>query len=109
MRRQKNKVQLVKIMKNQITIKNLESVVLRINKLTGSPESSYTKNANGKFTANIGNYHLDGAYGGYALHRMQSIGGGVQDIFHGHFTKRELSEKMFAFIAGIEATQKPAN
>ena len=97
-------------MKNQITIKNLESVVLRINKLTGSPESSYTKNANGKFTANIGNYHLDGAYGGYALHRMQSIGGGVQDVFRiGHVSKRELYNAMFAFISGIEATQKPAN
>ena len=91
-------------MKTQITLKNLEAVVLRINKITGNPETSYTMSADGKYTANIGNYHLDGAYGGYALYRMQSIGGGVQDVFRtGHVSKRQLYNSMFAFIEGIEA------
>ena len=87
-----------------ITVKHLEAIVSRINRMTNSPQEPWTRQ-DGKTVANIGCYHLDGAYGGYALHRMQSIGGGVQDIFRGHFTKRELSEKMFAFIAGIEAVQ----
>ena len=93
-----------KTMKTQITLANLEAVVLRINKMTGNPETSWTKNADGRHTANIGNYHLDGAYGGYALHRMQSVGGGVQDVFRiGHVSKRELYHQMFAFVAGIES------
>ena len=93
-------------MKNKITRKNLEAVVLRINEMTGNPVAAYTKSADGKYVANVGNYHLDGAYGGYALHRMQSTGGGIQDVFRiGHVSKRELYNSMFAFIEGIEAAK----
>lgn len=37
---------------------------------------------------------------------MGNASGGVTDIFHGHFTKRELSNKMDAFIKGLEVAQK---
>lgn len=76
---------------NRVTVKDLEAIVNRINTITSSPATSYTKLADGKFKANIGNYHLDGAYGGYALYRMDNIGGGVQDVLRvGHVPKREL-------------------
>lgn len=87
----------------RVTQKDLEAIVKRINLITNSPETSYTKDASGKYTANIGNYHLDGAYGGYALHRMVSEGGAIEDVLSvGHVSKPELQRLMFAFIAGLQ-------
>jgi hypothetical protein len=90
-------------MANTITLKNLQSVVDRINKATGSPVEQYTK-VNGKLLANIGNYHLSGAYGGYALHRMDNLSGGITDISNsGHMTKRVLYDMLHMYLAGYEA------
>ena len=73
---------------------------MRLNRDTGSPETSYTKQGN-KFIANVGNYHLDGAYGGYELCRMVGPGGGVSDVFRcGHISKRDLSNRISAMLAG---------
>ena len=86
-----------------ITLKMLESIVTRINTITNSPIEAYSK-VNDKYTANIGNYHLNGAYGGYALHRMHNISGGVSDVFQcGHVSKREMLNRLNAFIAGHNA------
>ena len=83
---------------------NLEAVVNRINGLTESPDKPYVKIGD-KYVAQIGCYHLSGAYGGYALHRMVNDGGGTADVLHsGHVPKRELYELMHAFIRGIEST-----
>ena len=90
------------------TTKDLEKLVERLNNLTGNPATPYTKDENEKFKANIGNYHLDGAYGGYALHQMCSVGGGVNEIFGGHMPKRELFGKIQAMLIGIETTKKEA-
>ena len=91
-----------------VTLKMLESVVTRINTITNSPIETYSK-VNDKYTANIGNYHLSGAYGGYALHRMHNISGGVSDVFQcGHVSKRELMNRMQSFIAGYNAAQDNA-
>ena len=86
---------------DRITQKNLEIYVDRINQATNSPMAAYTKK-DGKFTANIGNYHLDYAYGGAKLVRMCNEGGGISTISTGGYgTKRELYEWMRAFLAGI--------
>jgi hypothetical protein len=83
---------------NQITVKFLQAQVDRLNRIAGTPLAPYV---NGK--AQIGCYHLSGAYGGYALHQMSSDGGGVTDVLRcGHQPKRELSNRLSAFIAGIE-------
>ena len=49
---------------------DLAAVVRRINLITKSPLEPCTKLKSGKFKANIGNYHLDSAYGGHQLVRM---------------------------------------
>lgn len=88
-----------------ITESQLQAICDRINRMTGNPLASYTKTDSGH-KANIGNYHIDHAYGGVSLHRMMSEGGAVKDIFRcGHVPKRELAEKMWAFVHGIEAVQ----
>ncbi len=87
---------------SRITIKNLEYQVSRINQLTGSPETAYTK-IDGKFKANIGHYHLDQAYGGVKLVRMDNECGGISLVSrNGYGTKRDLSVWMDAFITGLE-------
>lgn len=89
---------------NTITKKDLENVVDRINRATNSPMTPYTQ-TDGKYTANIGNYHLDWAYGGVCLVRTDSEGGGIQSILPGFVSKRELYEKMHAFLRGIDAVK----
>lgn len=84
------------------TKQELQSLCDWINKLTNSPMEPWTVDDAGKYRANIGNYHISGAYGGVSLERMVTDGGGVQSIFGGFTPKRELADKMRAFIKGLE-------
>lgn len=87
----------------RITMQDLEAVVSRLNKLCRTPEVPWTRDKNGKFKANIGNYHLSGAYGGWTLHQMDNESGGVEvPIRCGYVSKRELYNLLQAFINGIE-------
>lgn len=89
----------------RITQKDLEYLVKRINEITSSPIESYRKREIG-FTANIGNYHLDYAYGGVQLVRMVNENGGIETISrHCHCPKRELYNWMQAFLAGLNYTK----
>lgn len=88
---------------NRITESNLNFLVKRINEVTGSPAEPYTKLKNGKFKANIGNYHLDWAYGGVKLVRMHSGGGGIKEVLHSGFTtKRDLYNQLHSFLIGLD-------
>jgi hypothetical protein len=90
----------------RITKNMLDMRVEYLNKITNSPAKPYQRDARGKLVANPGNFHLDGAYGGYSLCRMSTTGGGCSDVFStGHMPKRELFEKLCAFIQGIEFHQ----
>ena len=87
----------------RITERDLKAVVNRINQITGSPLEPYTKQDDGGFKANPGNYHLDHAYGGVSLKRMCNEGGGVSDVINsGYTTKRDLYNLMQAYIRGLE-------
>jgi hypothetical protein len=87
----------------RITQKMLEGKADYLNKITGSPAEQWHKDRiNGKYKANIGNYHISYAYGGASLHRMVSEGGGVSTpLGHGHVPKRELLNLMEAYIRGL--------
>ena len=54
----------------RITRGMLDKKVEHLNKITGNPSAPWTRLENGKLRANIGNYHLSGAYGGWSLHQM---------------------------------------
>lgn len=89
-----------------ITQIQLQAVCDRINRTAGTPLESWVKDSMGRNKANIGNYHIDSAYGGVSLHQMLSDGGGVRDVFQcGHVTKRALINRMFAFIEGLETAK----
>lgn len=86
----------------RITKKDLEILVNTINELTNSPLESYSKNKQGKYTSNIGNFHLSGAYGGWQLQRICNASGGVTTITSGFVPKRELYQLLHAYIDGIK-------
>jgi hypothetical protein len=90
----------------RITHKQLQAVVDRINRETGSPLESWTRDPDGHLQANIGNYHLDSAYSGYSLARHVTLGGGETSVLAGYVSKREIYEKMHAFLRGIQAARE---
>lgn len=91
-------------MTQRITRAHLESKAQTINSITKSPAESYT---NGK--ANVGNYHISGAYDGYCLHRMCNESGGVSDVLScGHVSARQLAALMSAYTAGLYDATKGA-
>ena len=96
-------------MSTRITRSFLEAKAATINSMRGAPAEPY-RMANGKAVANIGNYHISGAYGGYCLHRMCNESGGAHDVFScGHIPARELAGLMSAYTAGLyDATRGAA-
>lgn len=85
------------------TISQLESRIDHLNKITNSPATPYTRTKDEPLKANIGNYHLSQAYGGYSLYQMTSKGGAVNcPVGSYHMPKRELIGKINAFISGVE-------
>jgi len=89
---------------NRITNSQLNYLVARINAATESPTEPYTYNeADKRYYANIGNFHISGAYGGVCLHKMVTKGGGITDVFScGYIPKRELYNRMTAFLTALE-------
>ncbi len=83
---------------SRITQANLEGIILRLNKLTGNPITSYTQNGD-KFTANPGNYHLEGY--GNSLIQMSNSGGATSLILSGE-SKSDLYYQIHAMIKGVE-------
>jgi len=97
----------VMTMADRITRKQLQYLVDEINRVTGSPSESWTKDSDGHYHANIGNYHLSGAYGGWNLERMHNDRGGVTTPLHcGHIPARDLYNRMRAFLTGLEECRK---
>ena len=94
----------------RITERELESVVDRLNRTMGTPATPYVQ-VDGKFVAQIGNYNLSWAYGGVNLEQIVNEGGGVRNVFGcGHVTKRDLYDRMQAYLSGIaDACRVPQN
>ena len=85
----------------RITSKDLDILVLRLNKLTKNPETYSTLRE-----SNIGHYCLDPAFGGVRLVQVASTGGAVNVIIDGFGTKSELHIKMQAYISGVQNTME---
>lgn len=75
----------------RITDKDLDKAVERLNKAKGTPIATWTRDNEGKSKANIGNYYVEGAYGGVKLVQVEGEGGSIRVISQGGYgTKREL-------------------
>ena len=94
---------------DRITTKHLDGMVERINKITNSPLTPYTKHKNNGFIPNALNYHLDWAYGGVCLIRMCKTGSGVTSISQiGFAPKRALYQWMSAYLDGLQQVKSEA-
>jgi hypothetical protein len=93
--------------RHAITTKMLQGKINLINSLTGNAQDPWVTREDGKgCDANVGNYHLSGAYGGVCLCQHMNEGGGETDVFScGHVTKRQLFDLMGAYIRGIGVGQ----
>jgi hypothetical protein len=88
-------------MTTRITRAFIDAKADTINRMTNSPVES-SRMVDGKWTANVGNYHISCAYGGYSLHRMVTEGGGARDVFDcGHIPARQLAALMSAYTTGL--------
>lgn len=88
-------------MTNRITTANLETLCETINRKSGTAIAPWSKDVNGKMKANIGNYHIDGVYGGWRLVQVASDGGGIRTIIDGYQPKKDLYWAMQAFLRGL--------
>jgi hypothetical protein len=94
-------------MSKSTTLGSLEAIVERINRMMKTPLQQYVRTDTGKLVGQIGNFHLDRAYGGFALYQMTGDSGGCNDVLSiGHVSKGTLESAMFAFIRGIELAEK---
>jgi len=86
----------------RITKKQLQARIETINSILNRPVTPYSQ-VEGKLVANIGNFSLSQAYGGYCVHLMVNDGGGVSTpIWAGHIPARDAFERISAFIAGLQ-------
>ena len=86
----------------RINEKDLDAVIGRINEITGNAKEPYSKQDDGTVKANVGNYHLDCSYGGYALSQMVNESGGIRRVIHSGFTtKRNLYNLMQSYLSGL--------
>jgi hypothetical protein len=92
----------------RITSKDLQGAVNLLNRITNNPAEPYSIE-HGETVASIGNFHISGAYGGFALHQMANHAGGIRDIFQqGHMPMRELYNLIHAYRKGIQFAQEQA-
>lgn len=88
-----------------VTTAQLESLVLELNKLAGTPVTQYTRVSGRLVESNAGNYHLNWAYGGVQLCQMCKGGGSRTISTDGFGTKRQCESFLRAFIMGISAVK----
>ena len=89
-------------MRPRITLADLQWQCDRLNKHFGYEMAPYTRTESGPHTPNPHVYHLSQAYGGVSVHQMMETGTGIREVLSlGHAPKREVYDRMSAFIAGI--------
>jgi len=87
-------------MKTRVTAKDLEFLCVDINRAAGTPPEPYKKQGS-KFLAQAGNYHISGAYGGYALYQLHADTSITDIAGRGHIPARELELFMKGFLKGL--------
>lgn len=86
----------------RITKKQLQARIETINSILNRPVTPYSQ-VEGKLTANIGNFSISQAYGGFGVHLMTNESGGVSTpIWNGHISARDAYERISAFISGLQ-------
>ena len=96
----------------RITRKFLEAKVAYLNQYLGQSTEAWTKQADGRYRANVGTYVLDhnSIYGGYCLNRICTEGGGQS---HAISSKRvpasQMADLISAFLEGMRLQDERLN
>ena len=94
-------------MTTRITVSHLRKLCASLNAATDSP-AHYWQDKESRSAA-LGHHTISCAYGGYALHRVCSPGGGLIDIFAcGHVSARTLYCMMQAYLQGFADGKRKA-
>jgi len=64
----------------RVTRKQLVAAIRRLNEITGQPQFPWLVGENLGMVAQVGNYHLEEAYGGYSVCQMTNQSGGTRTI-----------------------------
>ena len=88
----------------RITKSQLENLAALVNRYTGSPEKPYTREGD-TLAKHPGSFYISYANGGVSLERLCEGGGATDVLTSGHVTKRELYQRMHAFLKGLEMVQ----
>lgn len=85
----------------RITDKDLRELCERLNTITDSPLTAYSKDDDGKFHPNVGHYYIEGAYGGVGLRQITTRSTCETPLGGGYCTKRELFDRIHAYMRGM--------
>ena len=86
----------------RITKAQLEARVAHLNVRTGNPTEPYKADeTTGRYVAQVGCFHVGGAYGGFRLEQISNEGGGCRDISP-RGTRREVFTYIGAMLSGIQ-------
>ena len=94
---------------NRITKKMLEEQIDYLNEITGMPPAPYALGADGQYHPQAGCYHLSQSYGGVCLHQIsmrQGCTGITTPLYQAHEPKRNLFNRLQAFIAGFKSPKE---
>ena len=89
----------------RITNANLESLCDAINAAAESPATPCSRDGD-RIKNNVGNYHIDSAYGGFKIVQMDNLGGGIRDITSGYRTKRETYDLGRDYLNGLLSSKE---
>jgi hypothetical protein len=93
-------------MAQRVTKATLEYLALKINEITDKPKKPWIKE-DGKLKAQIGCHFVSYNAAGVSLDRICNEGGAVTTLFSFEsMTKRDLSNRMRAFITGLNTATK---
>ena len=92
----------------RVTLSDLNELCEELNKMTSCPLETCTRDKDGNFTHNVGNYHLNMAYGGHKIVRNVNTSGGIREITHGFLSKRECLDKGHEYARLINANPEYA-
>lgn len=96
-------------MADRITAGMLEQLCRVVNSHTdlGPNPLLWTRDDAGNNVATVGAFYIDGAYGGVSLVQIMNEDGGVRDVLgSGHVTKRELYDRIQAYLRGVDDARR---
>lgn len=83
--------------------KDLEQMVKVLNIRMNRPTEVYTMK-DGKYTANYGCFHIEGAYGGVRL--SETVNGSAVKTHTGYLPKKDLARFIQGMLATLDAQQR---